>query len=448
MTKDTQSASKTTSCSKKVRETTSESSWETTDVSTIEDESKDYQRDIKQNYNREDMMYYKKLSAKRKRHIDDIEIQLRNVQAHSMPLRFKILGSPMDVKLKALAIEKLDQISFMDPSSSEVYKMRNWIENLSRLPIGKYRELPVTATDSVDKISRFIDDCSSKLDDVVYGHKEAKGQILRLLAKWISNPTSKGLVIGIEGVHGVGKTSLVKDGICKVLNLPFGFVTLGGISDGSYMVGHSYTYEGSRWGKIADMLMQCGCMNPVFYFDELDKVSTTTYGEEVANFLIHLTDSSQNDHIQDKYFSELSLDLSRALIIFSYNNAELINPILRDRMTIIKAKGYDTKDKCVIAKEYMLPKIYNEYAFRAGDILISDEVLRHIIQVTDDEQGVRNLKRSLEEIVSQINLHKLLKRPILKKQKVEIPFVVTKDLVDTFVKQSTSDPKSQNMMYI
>jgi len=394
------------------------------------------------------MTFYKKLNVKRKRDIDHIERELRKVNSKTTPLRFKILESPMDIHLKALAVEKLDQISFMDPSSSEVYKMRNWIENLSRLPIGKYRDLPVTAADGFEKISGFIDDCSSKLDEVVYGHKEAKGQILRLLAKWISNPMSKGLVIGIEGVHGVGKTSLVKDGICKVLNLPFGFVTLGGISDGSYMVGHSYTYEGSRWGKIADMLMQCGCMNPVFYFDELDKISTTTYGEEVANFLIHLTDSSQNDHIQDKYFSELSLDLSRALIIFSYNNAELINPILRDRMTIIKAKGYDTKDKCVIAKDYMLPKIYGEYGFHDGDILISDDVLKHIIHVTDEEQGVRNLKRSLEEIVSQINLHKLLNRPIVKKKTVELPFTVTQKLVDMFVKKCTNEPKTQNMMYI
>ena len=429
--------------------TTKASEYSDTVSQSITNTYDSYDRYRKPNYDKDDMTFYKKLSMKRRREIDQIEKALKKVSAKTTPLRFKILESPMDIKLKALAIDKLDHISCMDPSSSEVYKMRNWIENLSRLPIGKYRELPVCVDDGVEKISGFIDQCANRLDEVVYGHKEAKGQILRLLAKWISNPQSKGLVIGIEGVHGVGKTSLVKDGICKVLDLPFGFVTLGGISDGSYMVGHSYTYEGSRWGKIADMLMQCGCMNPVFYFDELDKVSATTYGEEVSNFLIHLTDSSQNDHIQDKYFSELNLDLSRALIIFSYNNAELINPILRDRMTIIKAKGYDVKDKCVIAKQYMLPKIYEEYGYTNQDIIIEEDVLKHIIHVTDDEQGVRNLKRSLEEIVSQINLHNLLKRPILKNKHIQLRFTVDKALVDFFVKKKSSDThRAHNMMYI
>jgi ATP-dependent Lon protease len=398
-------------------------------------------------YNKDDLKYYKKLEAKRQKLIDETENAISKVNNTSIPLRFKILESDMDIKLKALAINKVDQLA-MAGSSSENVKLFNYIDNLCKLPVGKYHNLPVSSSSSIDDISNFLDNAKTKLNEVVYGHNTAKDQIIRLLAKWISNPQSKGLVIGIEGVHGIGKTSLVKDGICQVLGLPFGFVTLGGISDGSYMVGHSYTYEGSRWGKIADILMNVKCMNPVLYFDELDKISTTTHGDEIANLLIHLTDSSQNDKFQDKYFAELDIDLSRCIIIFSYNNAELINPILRDRMVTIKANGYNTKDKVVIAKDYMLPKILKEFGFDDGHLVFEPSVFEYIIAQTEDEKGVRNLKRNLEEIASQLNLHRLLKKTIIKGDDYKVPLIISKNIVDKFVKPKVEENISLPMMYL
>lgn len=392
-------------------------------------------------YTTKDVEYYAGLDAERQKAIDDAEAAIYNMNNTAMPLRFKIIESEMDAKVKALAITKVNHISWMDTSSSEYHKQYAWVENLCKLPIGKYKSLPVGAGSGVDAIASFLDTTRSRLDEVVYGHKDAKDQIIRLMAKWISNPQSKGLVIGIEGVHGIGKTSLVKDGICQMLGLPFGFVPLGGISDGSYFVGHSFTYEGSRWGKIADVLMNVGCMNPVLYFDELDKISGTHHGEEIANMLIHITDSTQNTCFQDKYFTELDLDLSRCLIVFSYNDASLVNPILRDRMVTIKANGYTQKDKVEIAKGHMLPRIFAEFGFGAQDLVFETEVLNHIISVTEEEQGVRNFKRSLEEIVGQLNLHRLLKKPVecgAKKDKlvpIEIPMVVTREVVDVFVKK-------------
>ena len=130
----------------------------------------------------------------------------------------------------------------------------------------------------------------------VYGHKNSKEQIIRIIAQWVSNPSLKGNCIGIHGSPGVGKTKLIKDGLCKALDLPFVFIPFGGVNDSSYLTGHSFTYEGAIHGKIADSLMKANCMNPIIYFDELDKISDSYRGLEIINTLIHLTDSTQMIH--------------------------------------------------------------------------------------------------------------------------------------------------------
>lgn len=384
----------------------------------------------KRYYCYDDMAYYKKLSSKKQKHIDDIETILLKKNKSDIPIRFRILESKMDEDLKALAISKVDQLAMLDSSSSEYCKLHNWIENLCKIPVNVHKCLPVTCNDEKSAISDYLAGMKAKFDEVVYGHNETKDQIIRLIAKWISNPTSKGLVIGIEGVHGIGKTSLIKDGICQYLGLPFGFVTLGGISDGSYLVGHSFTYEGSKWGKIADVLMKAGCMNPILYFDELDKISTTRHGDEIANLLIHLTDFAQNDRFQDKYFMDLDLDLSKCLMIFSYNHVDMVNPILKDRMTVIKANGYSLKEKIVIAQKYLVPSILREYGFNQNDIIFDDDSITYIVSRIDIEEGVRNLKRALEEIVSHINIRNLINTDL-----DNIPIIINNKIIDKYIKK-------------
>jgi ATP-dependent Lon protease len=811
------------------------------DIETIEFKKKSNKQKNTVSYIREERQYYKELPKKKQKIIDNFEKQIQDINFVKTPMRFKILESNMDIKLKALTVNKVDQLNSIDPSSSEYMKLYNWIENISKLPIGKYKQLPINYNNSSDDITSFLDVTRKTLDTKVFGHIDAKNQIIRLLAKWISNPDSKGLVIGIEGPMGCGKchgidtpilmydgsikmvqdieigdivmgddskprnvlalgrgedelydvipikgekytvnsehilclkqsgegsieilsnkdnitsyktvrfnnktqkinsknfnyigdvkkylksfseneniieisikdylklpiyiknnwlrgyktgvdfptkevlfdpyiigywlgnglsdstfglelcdsftyskisiqnskilnylytelkkynlnlnfiynlnnlnkydyeissderpnlffqylqyynlinnkhipdeykindkntrlsvlaglidsdgyfnenyfeiiqkskifsddilyisrslgfdayqkscnkscihkckkiTGLyyriiisgndldkipvkclknkapkkmqVKDalmteikvkskgygkyygftldgnnryllgdftvthnttlcnGICESLNLPFGFVQLGGISDGSYLVGHSYTYEGSRHGRISEILMKVGCMNPVLYFDELDKISSTRHGEEIVNILIHLTDASQNDKFHDKYFSDIEFDMSKCLIVFSYNNSELINPILKDRMISIKTEGYNHKDKLKIAKEYMLPLILKEFSLNIEDVIIHDEVFNYIINMTEEEKGVRNLKRSLEELVSQINLHKLLKQNIIDKEELKFPITITQDIIDKFIRKKELNT-SLSMMYI
>ena len=265
-----------------------------------------------------------------------------------------------------------------------------------------------------------------------------------------------GTSIAIKGPPGTGKTTLVKDGISKILGREFVFIPLGGTGDASYLEGHSYTYEGSSWGKIVQSLINCGSMNPVFYFDELDKLSDTPKGEEITGILTHLTDTTQNSQFHDKYFADLDFDLSKCLFIFSYNDEGRVNPILKDRMYRIQTKGYDAKEKIVIARNYMLPKIREQVNFEEHEVIIPDETLKYIIgntNLTQEESGVRNLKRCLEIIHTKLNLFRLMKPEeniFVKEMNLEVkfPFTVTNKHVDIFIKNEDSNKSVLYSMYV
>jgi ATP-dependent Lon protease len=238
---------------------------------------------------------------------------------------------------------------------------------------------------------------------------------------------------------GTGKTTLLKNGISKLLNREIAFIALGGASDGSFLEGHSYTYEGSTYGKILDILIQCKTSNPIIYFDELDKVSDCPKGDEIIGILTHLTDTTQNSEFHDKYMSEIDIDMSKCLFIFSYNEEHKVNKILRDRMYVIETSGYNTEDKIVISKEFLIPSIQKNLCLNEGDFVFNNEILKYIIDnKTAQEKGVRNLKRNLEVIFNRINLFRLLKnedklfnQKII--QNIVYPFHITQDIVDILV---------------
>lgn len=322
-----------------------------------------------------------------------------------------------------------------------------------RIPFGKYQTLPVQQSDGLEACQAFMSRAQDILDEAVYGLADAKMSIMQLLGQLITNPTAIGTAIAIKGSMGTGKTSLVKEGISKILNRPFAFVALGGATDSSFLEGHSYTYEGSVWGKIVQILMESQCMNPVIYFDELDKISETPKGEEIAGILTHLTDTSQNSQFHDKYFSEIDFDLSKCLFIFSYNDESKVNPILRDRMYRIETKGYDKKQKTIISQQYLVPRICQQIGFQEGDVVIPEETLHHIIEnYCDKEEGVRNMKRCLEVVHAKMNLYRLLKpgsrlfgEDILS---ASFPFTVTKDILDKLIKTNKDENLSYRAMYV
>lgn len=275
----------------------------------------------------------------------------------------------------------------------------------------------------------YLRDVRRTLDSAVYGHKEAKVQLERIFAQWI-NGESKGAVLGLMGPPGTGKTSLAKNGLSKCLKdkngkpRPFAFLPIGGSVNGSTLVGHNFTYVGSTWGRIADVLMSSECMNPIIFIDEIDKVSHTEHGKEIISILTHLTDSTQNDEFEDKFFAGIKLDLSKALIVFSFNDPDLIDPILKDRITIIETHPLSTKEKVTIIQDYMFPEICKDVGFNNDEVILSEDLIRFLIDTYTNEAGVRKIKEKIVEIVRDINLNRFHDDT-----KYTIPFTITKEYI-------------------
>jgi len=393
-------------------------------------------------------------------HKEQIQIlqEMKRINQHiniDKPYRISLLTSSIPPQFKAIALQKLNILKNMEPGDTEYYKLKHWVDAFMRIPFNRYRSLDITLDSGKEKCQEYMLNAKNKLDNCAYGLNDAKMQIMQMMGQWISNPNSMGTAIAIKGPMGTGKTTLVKEGISKIMDREFAFIALGGNSDASFLEGHSYTYEGSSCGKIVQILMECKSMNPIIYFDELDKVSDTPKGEEIIGILTHLTDTSQNSEYHDKYFSDISFDLSKCLFIFSYNDESKVNPILRDRMYRIQTKGYDTKEKMIIANDYLMPKIREQVNMKAEEVIIPDETLKYIISneaLTFKEDGVRNLKRCLEIIHTKLNLYRLIdsdnKMFEDMKMKVEFPFTVTNEYVDTMIKHNDKMNPSLFGLYI
>lgn len=357
--------------------------------------------------NRHEQKYFDALTPDQRLTVLD---QMKRIATHviddgDVPYKFKILNLPISDYMKSLVIKKATALADMPLDSGESYKLRNWMDGFLRLPFGKTIPLPVKFEDGTVTCSQFMVNARKDMDKHVYGMQSAKTQIMQTIAQWIVNPEATGNVIALQGAMGVGKTSFARNAIASVLQRPFEFFSLGGASDIANFVGHSYTYEGSTWGRIADALMHSRTMNPVLYFDELDKVSTTPHGEEIISMLIHLTDRSQNSQFHDRYFSGVDMDVSQCLFVFSFNDIEKVNPILRDRMTVITCPGYSKNEKQIIMKEYVLPSLLDKLRFTKDDIKITDDAISYLIDsYSEKESGIRTLIRVLEIAMTRLNM--------------------------------------------
>lgn len=453
-------------------ETESETENETENEDNQTGGKEDDKEDELFSWNDEEKEYWETLTKQDQIEIRRKEKEVATFRKLDIPGRFFILRSPLRISSKAMILQKLEQLDQMETTENEYFKLQKFVDGILRVPFGKTIPFPVSRTDPPDMIHHFLQQVAQTLHKCIYGHAEAKERLLQFVAQSISNPRTHGHCIALCGPPGVGKTSLVRNGVAKALGRPFSMLALGGASDSTYLEGHHYTYEGSQWGRVVDILIQSKCMNPVIFFDELDKVSETKHGEEIIGVLTHLTDPSQNQSFQDKYFGGVEFDLSKCLFIFSLNDESKINTILKDRMTVIHVKGFDREEKTKIGKDYLFPELMESIGFRSKEVSIPEETWNWLLSRPEaKEPGVRSLRRLLETILLQLNvirwfpeaLHHgsiagataqsskstLLSPP---DSQIRFPFEMTREWAEYFVEQSQCQGQDENlsakMMYL
>lgn len=322
--------------------------------------------------------------------------KIHNYGKSLLPDDLKVLKMNIPVEVKFEIFEKLESLDRNSMSGHDDNKTRDWINQVLKIPFGKYCSKP-----KIEDLSSFLTTFKNNLDNAIYGQNKVKESLMEIVSKWLLSSSKKGNCIAIEGPPGVGKTTLIRDGLSKALNRPFCSFSLAGASDENYLSGFSFTYEGATCGRFAKMIMETGVMNPIIFLDELDKVDTHK-SLSVFNKLIEITDFSQNTEIEDYYFgNNIKFDLSQCIFIFSLNNIKNVDPILRDRLEVIKVSGFEKEDKFKIAKKYLIPRELNNYDIK---INFTDDNIKYIISKISNEKGVRNLKRSIEILMRKINV--------------------------------------------
>ena len=364
-------------------------------------------------------------------------------------LMLRILTLKMAPEIQALVLAKYNSLQSLDPSTGEYFKLRNWLDKVVSVPFGIHKEIPIKLEDGSEACARFMGEAQKSLNEAVYGQEDTKLQILQYITTKIANPGSRGTSLLLVGPPGIGKTSVIKNGIAKALGLPFQFISLGGDSDASTYTGHQLVYESSHCGKIVNSLIASKSMSTIILFDEIDKISATPKGEEVQNMLIHLTDPASNEGFEDKYLSGIPIDLSKVMFIFSANDINKIDRVLLDRLMTIELKGYDLKQKTTIAENYLLPAALKDVSLTER-VAFGSGVVHHIIEeYAKEEMGVRELKRCVEQIVQKINMLRLYNAKELPFhiKDFTLPFTVKKEHVDLFLKKKEKKDAPPPGMY-
>ena len=317
------------------------------------------------------------LKQKRIRQSDDYEELGKQVESKVVPENLK-------TKLEDIYYRVID---------GDQPKLHNLLNNILKLPFEKKPNI-------LEKLSKpdilkeekvqFIKSLYSKLDADLYGLEETKDSIMSWICQKINNPThNSSKYLCLCGPAGVGKTSIVHS-ISESLEMPYSYISLANIDEPGSLIGHGYTYEGSQCGSIANGLIANGCVNGILLFDEIDKAK-----EKVQNTLLGIFDPLQNTKFRDAYFGEFNLNLSECMMILCLNDLDKVNPILKDRLHVVRIPGYSIKDKKVIIKNYILPKLNSQYNI---DVTIDEKVIDEILEKTKEFQGIRQVQMYLTKI--------------------------------------------------
>ena len=294
----------------------------------------------------------------------------------------------LDPKIDEKVRKEIQKFGKMIPSSAESSVIRNYVETILDLP---WR--------TSSKGNSNLKKAEKILEEDHYGMKKVKERILEYLAVIHLSKQIKGPILCLVGPPGVGKTSIARS-IARATGREFIRMSLGGVRDEAEIRGHRRTYIGAIPGRIINGIKDAGTNNPLFLFDEVDKIGADFRGDP-ASALLEVLDPEQNNTFTD-HFLEIPFDLSKVMFITTANTADTIPEPLLDRMELIEVPGYTEEEKVKIAQQYLIPKQIKENGLKKDNIRISEHALHDLINYYTRESGVRNLEREIGNLCRKV----------------------------------------------
>ena len=320
-----------------------------------------------------------------------LERSMKESRFGEAPLRVLVLQSKLPSHMQLNIFQAL--------RAGVTEKYVNWVQRAIELPL----QVEVRPKLSVERAREI-------LEAEVTGQEAAKLEVLKMVCQVTSGGTTAGSYsLALEGPPGTGKTYFIRNAMAKALGRPFVSIPMGGATDVSFLLGHNYTYEGSKPGRLVDALIEAKCCNPIIHMDEPDKVGER--GRELLDFLVHLIDPTQNSHLRDRYLHGIDIDFSKCTFVFSFNDASKIPPILLDRMKRIHMGAPSSEQKMHIVRDHILPRIQRRINDKQT---LSTEVIEHLVSISNKD-GMREVEKYVDHVLAMAQL--------VRPEAIDLPFV-------------------------
>jgi ATP-dependent Lon protease len=379
--------------------------------------------------------------------------KLVNKKLQEDSIRERILDLPTNDTNKSVIFKHYNNMKRTDSNSTEYYKNQLFVDMSLSYPWSKSYNINENITDG--NTSNFLSNIQLRLDEEIHGMNSVKNEIINVVSKFITNPFSNRNNIALYGAAGVGKSKFIKI-LSETLKLPMKVISLGGIKDSSFFLGHGYVYVESGPGKILQNIIDSKISNPILYFDELDKVSETDNGKDIFSFLCYLTDPTQNNSFTDHYFYGMEFDLSKVFYIFTFNDIHKIDKILLDRLNIIKVNTPNDNDIVKILENHCIPEIIANIGIQKT-VVFPKSSIEYIIDFCKNSidksvtSGIREYYRVIEKLLLELNKQILLNQDtyvleqevVLEKQKFTTLFDNIRQQLE-----HTEENQRPNHMYI
>lgn len=335
--------------------------------------------------------------------------KLKNYFDSNNDIIAKIISSNHDYYVKTILYKKYKRCydNIGSTHSDELLKVTEWIDNILDLPTNTTNTTNTTNktnTTNTTNISTILKNLWNNLNERIYGLTHVKEKVMEVVCAKLLDPNSKGTVLTLVGPPGVGKTAIATS-IADSMEIPFDQISFGSVKDSTILTGQQSVWIGSAPGLFTKILLKSKRLDTLILLDEIDKIPDTPEGKSIASVLLHVLDRTQNYRFKDMYMSEIPLDLSKMVFVCASNSLENIDPILKNRMTIVEINGYSTVEKIEIAMTHMIPRIIQELGFSKTDIIISKTDLKYLIDhKTNIDNGMRDVERKLYQLFERLSL--------------------------------------------